>query len=82
MNSRDGRNLSTSAVGVGLGVSPSMFKTETSADKAPLIRPSAGWGGTTNVLQGIAALAIAAPRRIIAVALLVMVAFHLSVGEV
>jgi hypothetical protein len=34
------------------------------------------------VLQGIAALAIGAPRRIVAVALLVMVAFHLSVGEV
>jgi RND superfamily putative drug exporter len=51
-----------------------MFTTELSADKLASIRRSAGRGGTTNVLQGIARLAIAAPRRIIAVALLVMVA--------
>src|SRR6476659_4536945 len=50
-----------------------MFRSELSADKSALIRRSAGWGGATNVLQGIARLAIAAPRRIIAVALLVMV---------
>ena len=51
-----------------------MFRTELFADDFALTRRSAARGETTNVLRGIAALAIAAPRRIIAVALLVMVA--------
>jgi len=51
-----------------------MFTTELAPDKPALIRRSAGGGGLTSLLQVIARLAIAAPRRIIAVALLVMVA--------
>jgi putative drug exporter of the RND superfamily len=51
-----------------------MFTTELASDKPAPIRRSAGGGGLTSLLQLIARLAIAAPRRIIAVALLVMVA--------
>ena len=51
-----------------------MFTTELAPDKPAPIRRSAGGGGLTSLLQAIARLAIAAPRRIIAVALLVMVA--------
>src|SRR5262249_6800361 len=51
-----------------------MFTTDLAPDKPAPIRRSAGGGGLTSLLQAIARLAIAAPRRIIAVALLVMVA--------
>jgi putative drug exporter of the RND superfamily len=51
-----------------------MFTTELAPDKPAPIRRSAGGGGLTSLLQVIARLVIAAPRRIIAVALLVMVA--------
>jgi len=50
-----------------------MFSTELTLDQPAPVRPAAP-SGLTNLLQGIARLAIAAPRRIIAVALLVMVA--------
>ena len=51
-----------------------MSTTELAPDKPAPIRRSAAGGGLTSPLQAIARLAIAAPRRIIAVALLVMVA--------
>ncbi len=51
-----------------------MFTTELAPDKPTPMRRWAGKAGLTSLLQAIALLAIVAPRRIIAVALLVMVA--------
>src|ERR1700745_2161836 len=51
-----------------------MFTTELAPEKPAPSRRWGGGGGLTSLLQVIARLAIAAPRRIIAVALLVMVA--------
>jgi putative drug exporter of the RND superfamily len=54
-------------------VDPHFVDTVDTVDKLPLFLRSAGSGRTRDVLQRIARLAIAAPRRIIVLALLVMV---------